>query len=296
MLKEKILQSVTILSLSIFLFLAILNPGNAFTKKLKVMTTSTDLKSITEYIGGDKVGVESIAKGYANLHHVDPIPSFMVKLSNADLFIRIGMDLEQWAQLLIDGARNPQIRFGSPGHVVASVGVDILHDIQAGAMVDRSLGDIHVLGNPHYWLDPLNGKMIARNILDGLKNGVKSKILDMVDNKLEKIDMNVVIQAVEEGDRFAFNILHGACKHIGLVIANLVNIFNPGMVIIGGDIMEKSNTCMTLIKNIIETKTLQRLQKGLKLVGSQLGKESTPMGAASLVIDLTLNTILGAEK
>jgi len=169
MLKEKILQSVTILSLSIFLFLAILNPGNAFAKELKVMTTSTDLKSITEYIGGDKVGVESIAKGYANLHHVDPIPSFMVKLSNADLFIRIGMDFEQWAQLLIDGARNPQIRFGSPGHVVASVGVDIQHDIQAGAMVDRSLGDIHVLGNPHYWLDPLNGKMIARNILDGLK-------------------------------------------------------------------------------------------------------------------------------
>jgi zinc/manganese transport system substrate-binding protein len=169
MLKEKILQSVTILSFSIFLFFVLLNSGNAYAKKIKVITTSTDLKSIAEYIGGDKVEVESIAEGYANPHHVDPKPSFMVKLSKADVFIRIGLDLELWSQLLIDGARNPRIRFGAPGHVVASVGVDIQHVIQAGAMVDRSMGDIHILGNPHYWLDPLNGKIIAQNILEGLK-------------------------------------------------------------------------------------------------------------------------------
>jgi ABC-type Zn uptake system ZnuABC Zn-binding protein ZnuA len=171
MLKEKILQFVTILSFPVFLFCILLNPGNVYAKKLKVITTSTDLKSIAEYIGRDKVKVESITKGYANPHKIDPKPSFMVKLHKADVFIRIGLDLEQWAQLLIDGARNPRIRFGEPGHVIASVGVDLQGlAVRGGAMIDRSLGDIHIYGNPHFWLDPLNGKIIAQNILDGLKS------------------------------------------------------------------------------------------------------------------------------
>lgn len=171
MLKEKILQFVAILSFSIFTLFVSLNSGNAYAKKLKVITTSTDLKSIAEYIGGDKVKVESITKGYANPHKIDPKPSFMVKLNKADVFIRIGLDLEQWAQLLIDGARNPRIRFGEPGHIIASVGVDLQGlAVRGGALIDRSLGDIHIYGNPHFWLDPLNGKIIAQNILDGLKS------------------------------------------------------------------------------------------------------------------------------
>jgi zinc/manganese transport system substrate-binding protein len=170
MLKEKILQFVTILSFPVFLFFILLNPGNAYAKKLKVITTSTDLKSIAEYIGGDKVNVESLTKGYANPHEVDAKPSFMVKLRKADVFIRIGLDLEQWAQLLIDGARNPHIRFGAPGHVIVAVGVDLQGlAVRGGAMIDRSLGDVHIYGNPHFWLDPLNGKIIAQNILEGLK-------------------------------------------------------------------------------------------------------------------------------
>ena len=168
MLNEKVLRFASMLFFPIFLFLLILCPDNAFARKIKVVTTSTDLRTIVEFIGGEKVKAESITKGFSNPHEIDPKPSFMVKLSKADLFIRIGLDLEQWAQLLIDGARNPRIRFGSPGHVVASVGVD-LQGIQTGAMVDRSLGDVHVFGNPHYWLDPLNGKIIAQNILEGLK-------------------------------------------------------------------------------------------------------------------------------
>lgn len=167
MFKKKVLRFASMLFFPIFIFFLILSPGHAFAKKIKVITTSTDLRSIAEFIGGEKVRAESLAKGYSNPHEIDPKPSFMVKLSKADLFIRIGLDLEQWAQLLIDGARNPRIRFGSPGHVVAAVGVD-LQGIRAGAMVDRSLGDVHIFGNPHYWLDPLNGKIIAQNILDGL--------------------------------------------------------------------------------------------------------------------------------
>ncbi|MBT6050542.1 MAG: zinc ABC transporter substrate-binding protein, partial [Candidatus Scalindua sp.] len=100
MLKGKISKSITILSFSIFIFIAIFNSGNAHAKKLKIITTSTDLKSIAEYIGGNKVNVESLTKGYANPHEVDAKPSFMVKLRKADVFIRIGLDLEQWAQLL----------------------------------------------------------------------------------------------------------------------------------------------------------------------------------------------------
>ncbi len=168
MLKEKVLRFTYMLFPSMLLFFLIFSPEHAFAKKIRVITTSTDLRSIAEFIGGDKVKAESITKGYSNPHEIDPKPSFMVKLSKADLFIRIGLDLEQWAELLIDGARNPRIRFGSPGHVVASVGVDI-QGILTGAMVDRSLGDVHIFGNPHYWLDPLNGKIIAKNILEGLK-------------------------------------------------------------------------------------------------------------------------------
>lgn len=184
MLKDKISKSVTILSLSIFLFIVILDSSNAFAKKLKVITTSTDLKSLAEYIGGNRVNVESLTKGYANPHEVDPKPSFMVKLRKADIFIRIGLDMEQWAQLLIDGARNPQIRFGAPGHVVASIGVDLQGvAVQGGAMIDRSLGDIHIYGNPHFWLDPLNGKIIAQNILDGLKRNSPENTKYFEDNK-----------------------------------------------------------------------------------------------------------------
>jgi len=143
-----------------------LNYNYAFEKKIKVVTTSTDLRSITEFIGGDRVKVESITKGYQNPHIVDPKPSYMLKLNEADLFVKVGLDLELWAQLLEDGARNPRIRFGSPGHVDASTGVELL-DIPT-SKIDRSLGDIHIFGNPHYWLDPLNGKIIAQNIFDGL--------------------------------------------------------------------------------------------------------------------------------
>ncbi len=111
MLKEKIQQFVIRLSIPVFLFIVLLNSSNAYAKKLKVLTTSTDLKSIAEYIDGNRVDVESITKGYVDPHKIDPKPSFMVKLSKADVFIRIGLDLEQWAQLLIDDARNSKIHF-----------------------------------------------------------------------------------------------------------------------------------------------------------------------------------------
>ncbi len=167
MAKGKFLRPTVIIYSIMILSVIFLNYSYAFAKKINVVTTSTDLRSITEFIGGDIVKVENITKGYQNPHIVDAKPSHMLKLNKADLFVKVGLDLETWSQLLEDGARNPQIRFGSPGYVDASIGAELL-DIPM-TKIDRSLGDIHVFGNPHYWLDPLNSKTIAQNILNGLR-------------------------------------------------------------------------------------------------------------------------------
>ena len=133
----------------------------------KVVTTTMDMKSITEMIGGNKVSVQSIATGYQNPHFVDPKPSYIISLSNADLFVTVGLDLETgWSPQLLSSSRNSKIQKGSPGYVDASEGVGLL---QVPSSVNRGEGDIHIYGNPHYWLDPLNGKVIARNIANGLE-------------------------------------------------------------------------------------------------------------------------------
>jgi ABC-type Zn uptake system ZnuABC Zn-binding protein ZnuA len=134
---------------------------------IKVVTTTTDLKSITELVGGNKVSVSSIATGFQNPHFVDPKPSYIISLSNADLFVTVGLDLETgWSPQLLSSSRNTKIQKGSAGYVDASAGVGLL---QVPSSVNRGEGDIHIYGNPHYWLDPYNGKVIARNIADGLE-------------------------------------------------------------------------------------------------------------------------------
>lgn len=134
---------------------------------IRIVTTTQDLKSIAELIGGDKVEVFSIATGYQNPHFVDPKPSYIIKLSNADVFVTVGLDLETgWSPQLVTSSRNPKIQKGSPGYVDASAGVSLM---QIPSSLNRGEGDIHLFGNPHYWLDPLNGKQIARNICNGLE-------------------------------------------------------------------------------------------------------------------------------
>jgi len=134
---------------------------------IKVVTTTTDLKSITELVGGNKVSASSIATGYQNPHFVDPKPSYIIGLSNADMFVTVGLDLEiGWSPQLLSSSRNTKIQKGAPGYVDASAGVGLL---QVPSSANRAEGDIHIYGNPHYWLDPLNGKVIARNIANGLE-------------------------------------------------------------------------------------------------------------------------------
>jgi ABC-type Zn uptake system ZnuABC Zn-binding protein ZnuA len=132
--------------------------------KIQILTTTADLKSIAEFIGGDKVKVDSLAKGYQDPHFVEAKPSFMLKAKKAGLFIRVGLELEiGYEELIIDGSRNSKIRFGQIGHLDASEGVSLL-EVPTTTKIDRSMGDVHPMGNPHYWLDPLNAKIIASNI------------------------------------------------------------------------------------------------------------------------------------
>jgi ABC-type Zn uptake system ZnuABC Zn-binding protein ZnuA len=155
-------MKTSILSISFFAFISFAIAG-----PIKVVTTTTDLKSIAELIGGNKVSVQSIATGYQNPHFVDPKPSYIISLSNANLFVTVGLDLETgWSPSLVSSSRNSKIQKGSPGYVDASEGVGLL---QVPSSSNRGEGDIHIYGNPHYWLDPLNGKVIARNIADGLE-------------------------------------------------------------------------------------------------------------------------------
>ena len=155
------------LSYLVFFIFALAFSHSAYSKTLQVVTTTPDLKSITESIGGDKVKVTSIATGYQDPHFVEAKPSYMLKLKSADLFIRVGLELEiGWEPLVIEGSRNPKIRINEPGHLDASEGVMRLQ-VPKGK-VDHSMGDIHPYGNPHYWTDPLNGKIIARNIKNRL--------------------------------------------------------------------------------------------------------------------------------
>ena len=129
--------------------------------QLKVVTSTTDLFDIAREVGGNKITATHIGEGYQDPHFIEAKPSFVLQLRNADVWAFVGLDLEiGWMPLLLDGARNPKIRQGGTGYLDASTAVPILDRPQGN--VDRSMGDVHPLGNPHYWLDPENGRRIAR--------------------------------------------------------------------------------------------------------------------------------------
>jgi zinc/manganese transport system substrate-binding protein len=142
---------------------ALLLPNAAEAKKLIVVTATTDMAALAAEVGGDKIDVDSIAKGYQDPHFVEAKPSFLLKLRQADLLIVVGLQLEiGWLPPLITQSGNPRIQVGAGGYLDASQFAEIL-DIPTGP-VTRAMGDVHPLGNPHYWLDPDNGRRIARGI------------------------------------------------------------------------------------------------------------------------------------
>ncbi len=132
-------------------------------KKLNVVTSTTDMAALAQEVGGDHVTVESIAKGYQDPHFVEAKPSFLLKLRQADLLITVGLQLEiGWLPPLITQSGNPRVQVGGAGYLDASQFAEIL-EIPTGP-VTRAMGDVHPLGNPHYWLDPDNGRRVARGI------------------------------------------------------------------------------------------------------------------------------------
>jgi len=130
---------------------------------LEVVTTTEDLAALTREIGGDKVKVTGLAKGYQDPHNVDPKPSFIMSVSRADLLVVVGRELEiGWLPPLVSRSSNAKIQPGSKGYLDASLTVKIL-EIPTG-QITRAMGDVHPSGNPHYWLDPGNGRLIAQAI------------------------------------------------------------------------------------------------------------------------------------
>ncbi|MDB5297638.1 MAG: troA [Phycisphaerales bacterium] len=127
--------------------------------KLNIVTTATDYADIARRVGGDHVDVYSIMKGPENIHNVMAKPTEMVRLNAADLFVHSGLDTEPWRDNLLKGARNPRVMFGKPGYVDMSDGVP-LKEVPTGK-IDRSMGDVHAYGNPHYTLNPQIAQRMA---------------------------------------------------------------------------------------------------------------------------------------
>jgi len=135
-----------------------------FAKPIIIAASLPDLGSIASYLGGDKVEVFSIAKSYSNPHFVEVLPSYMIKVSRAKIYLKVGLSLDQWADQIIDGSRNNNLI-----SIDCSKGVSVLEKPASVTTALAAQGDVHPQGNPHYWLDPSNGIIIANNILEGLK-------------------------------------------------------------------------------------------------------------------------------
>src|SRR2546423_6621053 len=135
---------------------------------LKVVSSIPTLGSLAKEVGGARIEVESLAKGYQDPHFVEPKPSLMLVLNRADLLLHVGLELEiGWLPPLVLGSRNPRIQPGEPGNLDCSRAIPVL-DVPT-TKLDRSMGDIHPQGNPHYWLPPANARIIAREIAERLQ-------------------------------------------------------------------------------------------------------------------------------
>jgi len=198
--------------------------------KVRIVSTLDDFASIAGAVGGDRVETDALAKGYQDPHFVDAKPSFILKLSRADLLIAAGLELEiGYVPPLVDQCRNEKIRPGNPGYLDASTGCDILQ--RPTGQVTRAMGDVHPFGNPHYWLDPENGRVIARAIgaklseLDPEGKPVYEKNLAAFESKLTAKDKEWLAKmAPFAGAKIVtfHNSWPNFAKHFNLVVAGHV--------------------------------------------------------------------------
>lgn len=158
---RKMVRAAAALAALCAVLCAALPPAAAAAAKLRVAASTTDLASIAASVGGDRVEVFAIARPGSDPHRVEALPSHMVKVARARVYLRVGLGLDPWARPIIDGSRNDRLAI-----VDCSEGVGVLE--KPAGRVDASQGDVHPDGNPHYWLDPRNGAVIARNVAGAL--------------------------------------------------------------------------------------------------------------------------------
>ena len=154
------------LTLALAAVWAVLGAPAASAQKLRVVTSTTDLKALTEAVTGDLAEVDAMARPNQSPHDLEARPSLMVKVRRADALIVNGLDLDDWADVVAQGANNPNVMPGAPGRIDASRGLLVLEVPKT--RVDRSMGDVHPSGNPHYTLDPGMASAVTQNILEGL--------------------------------------------------------------------------------------------------------------------------------
>ncbi len=168
--------------------------------KVSIVTTTTNLKYIAEQIGKENVEVYSMIRGFDDPHFVMTRPDFLVKLNNADILCVVGLDLEVgWIPVLLQQSRNLKIQKGQIGYCDTSVGIKVLGE--PTMMIDRSMGDMHIYGNPHYWLDPLNVIQMSSNVLATLKrvDPINSNIYE---NNYKEFKSRLIILIKEETKKF----------------------------------------------------------------------------------------------
>ncbi len=154
------------LTISLATVWIMLGASVADAQKLRVITSTTDLKALTEVVTGDLAEVDAMARPTQNPHDLEVRPSLMVKVRRADAMIVNGLELDDWADVVAQGANNPNVIPGAPGRIDASRGIPVLEVPKT--RVDRSMGDVHPVGNPHYTLDPGMASIVTQNILEGL--------------------------------------------------------------------------------------------------------------------------------
>src|SRR5207244_3692788 len=165
-LRRAMMRHLTLVVGATLVALSVLVSGAHADRKLRVVATIPDLKALTEAVGGDLVEVDALTRGTQNFHEAEVRPSMMLKLRRADALIENGVELDAWADVAVLGANNPNIVRGAAGRIEISRGISLLE--VPSTRVDRSMGDVHPLGNPHFSLDPGLAPIITQNIVDGL--------------------------------------------------------------------------------------------------------------------------------
>ena len=156
----------TLSALAVVAAAVVVGAASPAAAKLNIVTTTQDPAAITRAIGGDRVDVTALCKGFQDPHFLDAKPSFMLAMNKADLVEAVGLELEiGWLPPLMTGARNPKVQIGAPGFLDLS---QFIRPLEVVPVADRVEGDVHPKGNPHYWLDPENGRAMARGIAQRL--------------------------------------------------------------------------------------------------------------------------------